>query len=53
MNDLLMVVRIPSGYGGFLTRVTQRVLLVEQELPTISKHLCSSRLSMGLVLLNL
>jgi hypothetical protein len=38
---------------GFLTRLTQRVSLVEQELPTLPEHMSSPPFLVGYVLLNL
>jgi len=38
---------------GFVTRLTRRVSLVEQELPTLPEHLSSPRLLVGFVLLDL
>jgi hypothetical protein len=38
---------------GFATRLTRRVPLVEQELPTLPEHLSSPRFLVGFVLLDL
>jgi len=40
-------------YTGFVTRLTRRVPLVEQELPTIQEHLSSPQFLVVFVLLDL
>jgi hypothetical protein len=40
-------------YHRFVTRLTRRVSLVEQELLTLPEHLSSSRILVGFVLLDL
>jgi len=42
-----------ANMTGFVTRLTRRVLLVEQKPPTLPEHLSSSLFLVGFVILDL